>query len=67
MSLVSFAKIQENTINSMKQAILELLDLIGCSFGKKSTNVVIKPNLCYYWDYTTGQITDPKFVAALVD
>jgi len=23
--------------------------------------------MCYYWDYTTGQTTDPKFVAALVD
>jgi len=67
MSLVSLVKIRENTINSMKQAILESLDLIGYSFGKESMNVVIKPNLCYYWDYTTGQTTDPKFVAALVD
>ena len=67
MSLVSLVKIRENTINSMKQAILESLDLIGYSFGKKSMNIVIKPNLCYYWDYTTGQTTDPKFVAALVD
>jgi len=23
--------------------------------------------LCYYWDYSTGQTTDPKFVAALID
>jgi len=23
--------------------------------------------MCYYWDYTTGQTTDPNFVAALVD
>lgn len=23
--------------------------------------------MCYYWDYTTGQTTDPKFVATLVD
>jgi uncharacterized protein (DUF362 family) len=29
--------------------------------------VVIKPNLCYYWDCTTGQTTDPKFVSALID
>jgi len=28
---------------------------------------VIKPNMCYYWDHTTGQTTDPKFVATLVD
>jgi len=23
--------------------------------------------MCYYWDYTTGQTTDPKFVASLID
>jgi uncharacterized protein (DUF362 family) len=23
--------------------------------------------MCYYWDYSTGQTTDPKFVAALID
>jgi len=29
--------------------------------------VVIKPNLCYYWDFSTGQTTDPRFVAALIE
>jgi len=23
--------------------------------------------MCYYWDYSTGQTTDPRFVAALID
>jgi uncharacterized protein (DUF362 family) len=23
--------------------------------------------MCYYWDYSTGQTTDPKFVAAVID
>jgi len=23
--------------------------------------------MCYYWDHSTGQTTDPKFVAALID
>ena len=67
MSLVSLVKMRENTINSMKQAILESLDLIDYFFRKEIKNVVIKPNLCYYWDYTTGQTTDPKFIAALVE
>lgn len=67
MSLVSFAKIRKNTIDSIKQAILESLDLIGYSFRKENKNIVIKPNLCYYWDYSTGQTTDPNFVAALID
>jgi len=67
MSLVSFAKIRGNTHGSIKQAIAESLDLINYSFGDRVKNVVIKPNLCYYWDYTTGQTTDPKFTAALID
>lgn len=51
----------------MKQSILKSLDLIGYSFRNETKNVVIKPNLCYYWDYSTGQTTDPKFIAALID
>ena len=67
MSLVSSAKIRKNTINSIKDAIKESLDLIGFSFGQETKNVVIKPNLCYYWDYSTGQTTDPRFIMALID
>lgn len=67
MSSVSFAKIKNNTKDSMKQAILKSLDLIDYSFKKEIESVVIKPNLCYYWDYSTGQTTDPRFVAALIE
>jgi len=67
MSLVSFVKIRKNSRDSIKQAILESLKLIDYRFQKQSKNVVIKPNMCYYWDYSTGQTTDPKFVAALID
>jgi uncharacterized protein (DUF362 family) len=67
MSMVSFVKIQENTIKSMEKAIGESLELIDYSFKKDIENVVIKPNLCYYWDASTGQTTDPRFVAALIN
>lgn len=67
MSLVSFVHARKGTINSMKQAITESLNLIDYSFSKQIRNVVIKPNMCYYWDYSTGQTTDPKFVAALIE
>lgn len=50
----------------MKEAILHSLGLIEYRFPKNIKKVVIKPNMCYYWDYTTGQTTDPKFVAALI-
>ena len=63
MSLVSFVKIN----NDVKQAISDSLDQINYAFPKKAQSIVIKPNLCYYWDYSTGQTTDPQFVAALID
>lgn len=66
MSLVSFVKIEKND-HHLKQAILDSLSLIGYSLPRNIKNVVIKPNLCYYWDYTTGQTTDPKFVATLIE
>lgn len=64
MSLVSFVKIRKH---QMKEAIQDSLDLIQYKLPTKIKKVVIKPNLCYYWDYSTGQTTDPKFVAALTD
>lgn len=67
MSSVGIARIQNDTTDSFRQAILESLRIIDYSFNKSIKTVVIKPNLCYYWDYSTGQTTDPRFVAALVD
>ena len=66
MSQVSFTEIEETTVDAMNKAISESLDLINYSFEKKIANVVIKPNLCYYWDWTTGQTTDPRFIGALI-
>jgi uncharacterized protein (DUF362 family) len=51
----------------MKQAISQSLDLINYSFSKELKKIVIKPNLCYYWDCSTGQTTEPRFVAELID
>jgi len=64
MSLVSLARINGN---DMKQAIVESLNLLDYTFKKDIQKVVIKINACYYWDYTTGQTTDPAFVASLIE
>jgi len=61
---VSFVQI---TNSDIKKPIENSLDLINYKFPNNIQNIVIKPNLCYYWDYSTGQTTDPKFVAALID
>jgi len=36
-------------------------------FNKEIKTVIIKPNLCYYWDYSTGETTDPRLVSAVID
>ncbi len=67
MSLVSLVKISKDTQSPLKQAISQSLELINYSFDKKAKKIVIKPNLCYYWDCSTGQTTEPKFVSDLID
>ena len=66
MSLVSFVEVQKKN-HQMMQAILNSLNLIQYQFPRDVKNIVIKPNMCYYWDCSTGQTTDPKFVAALIE
>ena len=65
LSSVSFVKLQSQ--DQLRQAILNSLDLIHFNFPHNLESVVIKPNMCYYWDYSTGQTTDPRFVGALID
>ena len=62
---MSFVKLESQ--NQLREAILNSLDLIYFNFPRTLENVVIKPNMCYYWDYSTGQTTDPRFVGALID
>ena len=42
------------------------LATINHNFDNINT-IIIKPNLCYYWDYSTGETTDPRLVAAIID
>jgi uncharacterized protein (DUF362 family) len=67
MSLVSLVKIPLNAEYPLKQAISQSLNLINYTFNKNARKIVIKPNLCYYWDATTGQTTEPRFVGELID
>jgi uncharacterized protein (DUF362 family) len=64
LSLVSLVKIKNSNI---KSAIKESLGLIDYKFSKDIRNIVIKPNLCYYWDYSTGQTTNPRIIAELIE
>jgi len=67
LSLVSFVRAQAPDNVSVKNAIGKSLDLIQFNLEKQPQKILIKPNLCYYYDYSTGETTDSKFVAALID
>jgi uncharacterized protein (DUF362 family) len=49
------------------KTVTRALDLLNFNFNSKIKKVIIKPNLCYYWDYSTGETTDPRVVSAVID
>ena len=64
MSLVSLVRTKKE---DYKDALLSSLRLINYKFPQGARRIVIKPNMCYYYDYSTGYTTDPKFVGALIE
>lgn len=67
MSLLSLVSTKKSDSNSIKNAISKSINLINFNLTKNPEKVIIKPNLCYYWDPSTGQVTDPNFVSSLID
>jgi len=67
MNLVSFVRVHEVHLNHLAEAIDRSLDLVSFNFDKSIEKVAIKPNLCYYSDYSTGRTTNPLFVSAVID
>ena len=61
-SLVEDLSDEENLISAISRAFK-----IGKISVKSVNSVIIKPNLCYYWDASTGQTTSPKLVGALIE
>jgi len=55
------------SVDEIKKSILEALRLVNFKPYGPVRSVVIKPNLCYYWDADTGYTTDPKVVAGVID
>jgi uncharacterized protein (DUF362 family) len=64
-SLVSL--VQSEIAENLRRDIRKSLDLINFQPPRNAHTVAVKPNLCYYWDYSTGETTDPRFVSAMID
>ena len=67
MSLVSLALAKGYSSNAEKEAIEKSLNLLNFDFKRGVQRIVIKPNMCYYYHPSTGEVTDPRFVSSLID
>jgi uncharacterized protein (DUF362 family) len=65
-SVVSLVRTQ-SSMENIRNAVSEALDLIDFKLNGSVRSVAIKPNLCYYWDAATGYTTDPRVVAGVID
>jgi uncharacterized protein (DUF362 family) len=58
---------QNHSYDGLKKGIEKSLDLINFSYDRNAGKIVIKPNMCYYYHPSTGEVTNPQFVSALID
>ena len=64
--IVSLVRTQGSE-KEIKDSITKTLELIDFHSKTKVKSVAIKPNLCYYWNATTGYTTDPRVVSGIID
>lgn len=65
--IVSITRAKQYNKVAVKKAIYEALDLLNYNPVRPPKNISIKVNLCYYWDFSTGETTDPRVVSAVID
>ena len=51
--------------HEIDSAVEKAIDNLNYDFSGIN-NVVIKPNLCYYWNASTGETTDSRVVCAVI-
>ena len=67
MNKISIARSEGYSPRAIYAAVERSLDALNSTDIFNSKSIIIKPNLCYYWDYTTGQTTDPRVVSSIID
>lgn len=53
-------------VEDIDAAVARSIDKLNYDFSKVKT-VYIKPNLCYYWNASTGETTDGRIVGAVIN
>ena len=69
MSKVVLTSLKSNSFSDLDiyKAVEKAVDKLNFDFNRSIQSVVIKPNLCYYWDASTGETTDPRLISAVID
>jgi len=65
--IVGAARTSTIDAEGIRSAVFRALDLVGLEPPGPVETVVIKPNLRFYWDHSTGETTDPRLVASVID
>lgn len=65
--IVSVVHTKDLTRNGIEKATFEAIEKSGFDLPKEVSNVFLKVNLRYYWDYSTGETTDPRVVLAIIE
>ena len=58
---------EDVTEGGIRNATFKAIDTSGFKLPKKINSAILKVNLRYYWDSSTGETTDPRIVSAIID
>lgn len=65
--VLSSIGVKDFSDKDIESAVDRAIGQLSIRFKGNIRNVVIKPNMCYYWDCSTGETTDPRVVSAVID
>lgn len=59
--------LSEDSYEALKWSIKRSLELINFNYSNDVGKIVIKPNMCYYYHPSSGEVTNSYFVGVLID
>ncbi len=62
---ITQVKSQPFSNSEIDSAVAKSIDNLNYDFSNVQ-NVIIKPNLCYYWVASTGETTDGRVVCSVI-
>jgi len=66
-STVSIVHTEDLSEEGLRNATFDAIDKSGFKLPNGIDSAMLKVNLRYYWDSSTGETTDPRIVSAIID